>query len=768
MNAVPKLSPPTATAPLGKLILMVTALIALMLLQPSGAQAQSMGGGSNDTWTGGSSSSSNWNDSGNWSTQPSNYGNLIFQGSSRTTNVDNQSYSENTIFFEGSSAWSVTASGGSTISLYDYSGYQPIIAETGAGGVTLGSGVNITMFAATANPWGEVDATDSNITFAAGSTLTISTNTAGLRIFGGSTETTSFNGTYNGSNATNGGTGNKYFAIIGQGSNGTQVSIGGTFASGDIYDMNGSTLSLSGNGLTTTALRMGGDLGTTGFENLTKGATFDLVDSGGGQTFSSTINPVTGNTSGALVINSENISGTNGLSGGIYLDSSLAINQNLGGTLNLSNTVDVKGNILTLNGGASPGTIDATTAISDDGDGGEVNIGTGAGGGGGLVIFGAANTYSGQTDIDTGTLRVDVAPATTSGTFFVGNGNSGYTASPATLVLGGAGGTGGGVTFSDPISVNPGNGTDRYIGGLNTTGTNTFAGTVSLTGVFGENRYVNITAATGGTVAFTNVISGAGQGITKIGGGTAIFSAQETYTGSTTISAGTLELTNAGTAGNSNGGTLAGGGATTVTVNSTGTMLLGASNALGTGTPIYLNGGTFKVGNGSYSEGTAAHITGAAFNSSTLAATGGSPSGDSNVQGMDNLTLSGSSTLTFGNTASTEVFGTFTPNGNTLNITNYTSSANILDGVSGTDNTDDRLIFDAGSSGLGAALADITFNGVSDAGEIQLGNASSAYWEVGVIPEPTTVFGALALVGFLGYRERRRLSRLIGSVTIFA
>jgi autotransporter-associated beta strand protein len=264
----------------------------------------------------------------------------------------------------------------------------------------------------------------------------------------------------------------------------------------------------------------------------------------------------------------------------------------------------------------------------------------------------------------------------------------------------------------------------------------------------------NVTFATG--LASSNT-----GGLTKNGAGTLTLSVANTYTGATTVSGGTLSLTHAGTAGNATGGTL---GNTAITVNSGGTLLLGAANAIGTDSNISLSG-TFKVANGgNYSEGSGAHATGATFNSSTQSATGGSYSGNSNVQGMGNLTLSGNSTLSFGNTASTEVFGTFSDPSNlyTLTIGNYSSTASILNGTSGTDGTDDRLIFDEGSANGGnglttAQLADISF-AAGPTAEINLGGG---YWEVGAIPEPTTIFGALALLGFVGYRERRRIVALV-------
>jgi len=61
-------------------------------------------------------------------------------------------------------------------------------------------------------------------------------------------------------------------------------------------------------------------------------------------------------------------------------------------------------------------------------------------------------------------------------------------------------------------------------------------------------------------------------------------------------------------------------------------------------------------------------------------------------------------------------------------------------------------------------LGDITFGPGEVTDELALGN--TGYYEVGVnaVPEPNTVFGALGLIGAIGYRERRRILRLIRSL----
>jgi autotransporter-associated beta strand protein len=71
-------------------------------------------------------------------------------------------------------------------------------------------------------------------------------------------------------------------------------------------------------------------------------------------------------------------------------------------------------------------------------------------------------------------------------------------------------------------------------------GVSTFSGPVSIFG--GGN--LNVSAGAGGTAKFTNMISGPGSSLTKVGDGTVILSGSNTYTGTTLINTGTLEFAN--------------------------------------------------------------------------------------------------------------------------------------------------------------------------------------------------------------------------------
>ena len=204
-----------------------------------------------------------------------------------------------------------------------------------------------------------------------------------------------------------------------------------------------------------------------------------------------------------------------------------------------SGAIDLKGTNLTVSGAgdtlltsAGQGFYSSTTSSK------VIKQGTGT------LIFQGNQGFTGNMEIDAGTVRVDIAQ-TNSGTYFVGNGTTTTTA--ATLLLGGgSNGLSGGVTFNRSITINPGDGTDRTLGGTNTSGINIFSGTVAMDGTLGENRSTKLTAAAGGTVEFSNVISGAGQNIVKIGDGKVILSGANTYTGTTSVNVGILKLSNAG------------------------------------------------------------------------------------------------------------------------------------------------------------------------------------------------------------------------------
>jgi fibronectin-binding autotransporter adhesin len=302
-----------------------------------------------NNWDGDGSGPFNWSDTVNWgfNTAPA-YGTLNFSGALGTTNTLDTSTNMNQIQWNGTSAWVMNSSGGAVLNLFDNGGVQAKVENFGTGGVTINA--PITFAATTGANWGEINAVNSSITFGSAGPLTVNgSGVAGIRMFGGTGGiATTFDNTVSAAG--------KYFSTS---SVGQKVNIGGAFTATDFYLMNSGTLNVnSGGSLGATSIRLGGDFTTTGTQNLALGATLNLTAMAGGLTHTGTINAVGGNTSGSLVINSQNTSGTNTLSGTLFLDSALAVNQTAGGTLSIGalgnqQAVTFNGGIINIAGASS-------------------------------------------------------------------------------------------------------------------------------------------------------------------------------------------------------------------------------------------------------------------------------------------------------------------------------------------------------------------------------------------------------------------------------
>lgn len=198
-----------------------------------------------------------------------------------------------------------------------------------------------------------------------------------------------------------------------------------------------------------------------------------------------------------------------------------------------------------------------------------------------IVNITAAQNYTGESDINAGELWLSTGGSLASGAnIFVGNG--GALSTTAKLWL-----TDAGHSLSKNLSVNNGNANTRFIGGLNTSGTVTYSGTIGLSGP------VNLVAdQTGGTVVFSGAISHVANissvnvnGGASTAGGTVSVSGANTYSGNTTVSAGTLLVNNSSGSGTGSG---------TVGVSSTAT--LGGSGTI-SGAVTVSSGGTLAPGN---------------------------------------------------------------------------------------------------------------------------------------------------------------------------
>ena len=132
------------------------------------------------------------------------------------------------------------------------------------------------------------------------------------------------------------------------------------------------------------------------------------------------------------------------------------------------------------------------------------------------------------------------------------------------------------------------------------------------------------TLTTGGDntspAAFAGVISGTGGSLTKIGTGTQILRGNNTYTGATTVSVGTLlingnSIAATGAIAVTNGAILGGGGTVGAAINSAGTLSPGdGTTAIGTfnATALTLNtGANFKIDLGGSNASDRISLTGA-------------------------------------------------------------------------------------------------------------------------------------------------------------
>ena len=234
------------------------------------------------------------------------------------------------------------------------------------------------------------------------------------------------------------------------------------------------------------------------------------------------------------------------------------------------------------------------------------------------------------------------------------------------------------------------------------------AGTATFSGNIVNNNAATLTAASGGTATFSGGISGLGS-VSKTGLGTVAFSgaSANTYTGTTTVSEGTLELSKT-----SGVNAIAG----NVTVNSGATLLLSSSDNVANTSAVTLSGGTISRGNG-VSE---------TFGALTLGGAGG--------------------TLDFGAGAV-----------GSLNFGSYTPSALLTVGSFLEGNV---LTF---SSDLSALIPSLQGGGFSsslfsfDNGFVSSWDSGTSTFTITAIPEPSTYLAAAGLLSLMLWPSRKRL-----------
>ncbi len=394
----------------------------------------------------------------------------------------------------------------------------------------------------------------------------------------------------------------------------------------------------------------------------------DLIKAGNGTLTLSAVNTYTGGTTinaGTVSINSASSLGAS--------SGALTINA---GTLAVSNTFTATRTI-TLGNAASTFQIDpsqtftVTTAIGGSGSLNKTGAGT--------LVLGASETYAGSTNVSAGVLELNASNRI-----------------PDASALNLSGGTLDLKTFSDTV------------------GTVTLAGGAIIGS--GAGTLTSSSSYTLQNGSASAILAGAGA-VTKNTAGTVTLTGVNTFTGDVTINAGTLTL--AAGAGGALGATNA------ITVNSGGTLLLGANDQIKNTASVTLNGGIFAKGN---------------FNE-----------GGASTPGVGALTLTSTgSRLDFGTgTAGVLEFASLTTNGFVLAIDNWTGSFNTVGG-----SMTDRLIFSGNQSGN---LAAFSFTGFNGAAQFDLGGGYYEIVPVSPVPEPGTYAAGLLALLALAWQQRARL-----------
>ncbi|MBQ0929782.1 autotransporter-associated beta strand repeat-containing protein [Ideonella alba] len=510
---------------------------------------------------------------------------------------------------------------------------------------------------------------------------------------------------------------------------GATYQLGSLAGSGTVSQGGGTTntvLEIGANGQSTTfSGNIGNCCDSTSVKKLGTG-TWTLT---GAQTYtgSTTISAGTlqvgaGGTSGALngssIVNnaalvynrSDNVSIGNAISGSGSLTQSGSGTLTLTGSNTYSGTTTINAGTLQVGAGSTTGTLGSGSVINH----GTLSVnrsnaltvanaisGTGAltkSGAGTLTLTGA-NTYSGATAVTSGTVKAGSTGAFSAASAFTtssgvvvdlaGYDNSmGSLSGSGTLTNNGAavatltmGGNNASTTFAGVMQ----DGSAAFAlaktgsGTLALSGTNTFTGLTTISGgtlQFGDggsfgklgsgNVLNNSVLAFDRTVSLTvsNAISGTGS-LVKNNSNTITLAGSNSYTGTTTISAGTLQVGSGGTSGTLGTGSVSNdaalvfnrsdaltvgadiGGSGTLTKSGAGTLTLTGTNTYAGTTTI--NAGTLQVGQGgtagTLGSGAVANSGALVFNRSDAMSVAGAISGSGSLTqaGSGTLSLSGAS-----------------------------------------------------------------------------------------------------------------------------
>lgn len=436
-----------------------------------------------------------------------------------------------------------------------------------------------------------------------------------------------------------------------------------------------------------------------------------------------------------------NISGNNTWTGGMAMSANTTIGSDAGLLTFSGNITNFSGNRTLTVTGAGDTTI--TGALSN-GSGGIIKTGAGK------LILSGTNTYTGATRVNGGTLQLGSSSSLANSALTI----NATTASTTALVdLNGFNATITSLTFGT-----------AFLGVASTNNLSTGAGTLTLGGNVTYNASGNPFGSTlSGKVALgaatrtftigdsTNApvdltvsadISGA-VGLIKAGAGTMVLSGNNSYTGVTTINAGTLSIN---TIGNVSGGASALGAPTTA-VNGTIAIGTGATGATlqytgsGSTTDRVINlagttGGATLDSSGTGALAFTSNITATGAGSKTLTLAGSNTSANTisgtivNNSGANTTSLvkSGAGTWTLSGVSANTYTGTTAINDGTLNL-NKTAGVNALGTGAGTVTIGDgvgsastaNLVLQASNQ-----IADSTAITINSDGRLSLGTFSEA------------------------------------------
>ncbi len=218
-------------------------------------------------------------------------------------------------------------------------------------------------------------------------------------------------------------------------------------------------------------------------------------------------------------------SGNHTINSDLAADNDIYVRNTNSGDLTLNGDLATGGNTVTFDG---TGDTIATGAITGSGDLIKND--------GGSLTLSGASTYTGGTALNNGTLNADAATALGSGTVTLAGGTLAST---------------NGTTIGNTITLTG----DAAMSGIGTTGTLTQSGanttlgladaTLANVNLSNNNTGRTLTTEVTGTSAITGTIANGGSSagnLTKTGAGELVLSGANTYTGTTTISEGTVTL----------------------------------------------------------------------------------------------------------------------------------------------------------------------------------------------------------------------------------